>query len=273
MSWHNIPGPLRLGVAVSALVAALVLPFQEARAEVPDYKLGDVAAQDVITPVPLLVINPEATAVLKQRVAEQVLFVVRQNPQSAAEAETELRQSIATVRANFTAALQRALPERAAGSAIDAAVFEATLAEVAGESPKDLPLRQLATLWVRQADDQPVVETLLEPLRAVMAQPVVNGKTDATFPGNQPVRLIAVKSLSDPPSAPELENPGLTISPGKIISLWRARRLVETHFPSGQEDLGRFAGSFVRANAVPDSGLHRYLARQKNGRRHGQRHL
>jgi len=39
---------------------------------------------------------------------------------------------------------------------------------------------------------------------------------------------------------------------GKVLSLWRAKRLVETYFPSGQEATGRFAASFMRFNAVPD---------------------
>jgi len=45
------------------------------------------------------------------------------------------------------------------------------------------------------------------------------------------------------------------MSPGKVISLWRARRLVETHFPPGQEALGRYAATFVRVNASPEPGL------------------
>jgi hypothetical protein len=47
----------------------------------------------------------------------------------------------------------------------------------------------------------------------------------------------------------------MIVNSGKVLSLWRAKRLVETHFPSGQEGLGVFASSFVRANAIPDQAL------------------
>jgi hypothetical protein len=64
-----------------------------------------------------------------------------------------------------------------------------------------------------------------------------------------------VKGPGELPSAQELESAGVTLSAGKVISLWRARRLVETYFPAGQEEMGRFAESFVRVNAYADPAL------------------
>jgi hypothetical protein len=45
------------------------------------------------------------------------------------------------------------------------------------------------------------------------------------------------------------------VAAGKVLSLWRARRLVETSFGAGLDDMGKFAANFVRANAVPDPAL------------------
>ena len=61
---------LRVRTALAVLATALVLQLQPAHAAQPDYKLGDVAEADIVTPVALSVINPEATEALKKKVAE-----------------------------------------------------------------------------------------------------------------------------------------------------------------------------------------------------------
>jgi hypothetical protein len=88
-----------------------------------------------------------------------------------------------------------------------------------------------------------------------MAQPIVANKTDSPLPLNQSVRLLPVKSAAEPPTLKEQEQTGTPVAVAKVISLWRARRLVETHFAAGQEALGRFAATFIRVNAYPDASL------------------
>lgn len=245
--------PLRV---LAAFFAAGLAAIPSVRAAAPDYRLGDVAREDVITSVPLVVVNPEATEALKQKMAQQVQFIIRLTPQSAGEAEQELRETIASARTKFISLLQQALNGRAPnGADLDSPAFAASLRDVARESPKDLPLEKLAPLWIRGDSDDSVVNSLVQPVREVMAQPVVGTKNDSAFPASQLVRIISVKSATEPPTSAEIESAGTAIAPGKIVSLWRARRIVETHFPAGQESLGRFAGSFVRINAYPDPGL------------------
>ncbi len=247
---------LRACPAFAVLVTTLLLPLSFAQAQPLDYKLGDVAREDVITPVPLLVVNPEATEALKQKVARQVLFVVRQTPSSAGEVEQGLRDSISVARTKFLVALQQTLIGRVPGEAeAEASAFANTVAAVAREVPKDLPLATLAPLWVSGASDESFIASLLRPVRSVMAQPIVSGKPENPMPANQDVRVLSMTSLSEPPTALELEREGQTMSAGKVITLWRARRLVEKHFPSGQEALGRYAATFVRFNAMPDPAL------------------
>ena len=99
----------RARTALAVLVTALVLELNLARAATPpEYKLGDVAESDVVTPVALVVVNPEATEILKKRVAEEVRFVVRYAPQTLAEAEAELRESVRGARLNFLTHVQQA---------------------------------------------------------------------------------------------------------------------------------------------------------------------
>lgn len=239
--------------AVYLLLPVLFFSSHALRAAVPDYKLGDTAVEDVITPVPLLIANPEATEALKQKVATEVPAIVRLVRPVAAEAETELRASIAAVRMRFEAALQRALPGRAPTPAdVGSPAYLDAIRETTRGLPRNFPLTRLAPLWVGGAGDEALVGKLVQPVREVMAQPVV---AEAP-PANVAVRLIAVESSLDSPSMRELEASGEAgIAQRKPVGIWRARRLVEINFPPDQQDLGRFAAGFVRANAFPAPGL------------------
>ncbi len=246
--------PLRARSAATVFFATLVLPLFAARAAVPDYKLGDVAADDVITPVPLVVINPEATEALRQKVGRQVVLIVRHLPQLAGEAEADLRQAVLAVRANFLLTLEAALGRKAGEGDLQGPAY-ARVAGATQKAAKEFPVDRFAPLWVRDQSDEPLVASLTAALRSVMAQPIVAVKNDAVLPPTQPVRLLPVKAFTEAPTPRELEAGGATISVGKILSLFRARRVVETGFPIGQEALGRYAATFVRANALPDPAL------------------
>jgi hypothetical protein len=247
---------LRTFSSVTVLVTALFLSVGLMRAALPDYKLGDVATDDVITPVPLLVVNPDATDALKQKVAQQVPTIVRRIVPSTAEAEAELRASIATAQKNFMAAMTVALNGRSPTAAdLDSPAYAATLRDAVRDGPKYMPFARLAPLWVRGTSDAIVVDSLLQPVREVLAQPIVGDTLENPLLPNHPVRLIQVQTAIDSPSIQELETAGTTITVGKIISLSRARRVVETYFPSNQKDMGLFASGFVRINAFPAPGL------------------
>jgi len=247
---------IRASSAAVFLAAALLSPLQAAPEAPTDYKLGDLAREDIITPVPLLVVNPAATEALKQKVAQQVQFIIRIRPQGAADAEKELRDNIAAARSKFMSALQRALGGRAPTEAdLATPALTDAIRDTARDFPKDLPFDRLASYWVRGASEDFFVEGLLQPLREVMAQPIVNGDAENPVPTNLNVWLLPVKSLTDQPTLQEMDSAGTSVPPEKIISFWRARRLVETHFPPGQEALGRYVAGFVRANTYLDPAL------------------
>lgn len=235
---------LRVRLAFALLVSALFSFSLPARATVPDYKLGDVAEADVVTPVTLVVVNPQATEALKKKVADEIRFVVRHAPQTMAAVEAELREKFASGRRSFMTSVQQ--------SDLESANFSRVIREISATAPKDLPFELLVPLWARGQSEDAVMNSLLQPIREVMVQSIVNNKTDSPLPANQPVRLVTVKDLEGTPSARELDSAGQLVPAGKVLSLWRAKRLVETYFPPGQEGMGRFAASLVRINAVPD---------------------
>lgn len=246
---------VRAFTLLAAFWAAFFVLLPIAPGAVPDYKLGDVAEADVITPVPLLVLNPEATEILKQKVAAQVNLIVLHTSGVTAESEAALREKVAAARIIFMTALRR--------EDLDAPPYTRVIQEVTRKAPKDFPFDQFAPLWVRGQPDEAVISQLVQVLRDAMAQPIVRVKNDTPLASNQPVRVVPVKSLTPPPGLAEVENAGQVLPSARIITLWRARQLVEAAFPASEIAMGRFAAAFLQVNAAPDVKLTELLRAQR----------
>ena len=239
----------------AALLAAFLVVLPIAQSAVPDYKLGDVAAADVITPVPLVVLNPEATEILKQKVAEQVHLIVIHNAGVIAESEAALREKVASARILFMSALRR--------EDLDAPPYTRVIQEASRRAPKDFPFDQFAPLWVRGQPDEAVIGRLVQSLKDAMAQPIVRIKNDTPLATVAPVRVVSVKSLNPPPGVADVENAGQVLPSARIITIWRARQMVEAAFPANEGAMGRFAASFLQVNAAPDVKLTELLRAQR----------
>jgi hypothetical protein len=66
------------------------------------------------------------------------------------------------------------------------------------------------------------------------------------------VRLVTVRSLDQAPSPAALDQAGPPVAASSLLSVTRARRLIESHFPADQIEVGRYVASHVRFNAAPD---------------------
>lgn len=252
MSGHGINLLLRKRSSALILIVFFSLHIRSAQARLPEYKLGDIASEDVITPVPLVVPNTEGTEALRKRVASEVQLVVRWVTQTGAEVEAELRDAVAAVRANFESRFQFALGRAPRTEDVLTPVYAAVVASIAADSSIGFPVEKFARVWAIAQNDEILLEELLKPLRQAMKQPIV-AQIDAAL-SNQSLRLVAVKNAEDVPSVQDVEQ-STVLASRKVIPLWRARRLVETGFSREEEKTGKFVASFVRPNAYPDPRL------------------
>ncbi len=239
--------------ALSRLLLLACLGLAPAASRGADYQLGEVAREDIVAPVAFRVVNPEATAALRQRVAQEVRFVLRHTPEAAAEAERELRTRVETARTRFRELLTAALGGRTPRAA-DAGTmpYSRVLSRLAREEGRGLPLDTLAPRWLGGEADETLLAEWLRPLRDVMAQPILASRVDDGLPSGQPVRLVTVRSLDQAPTPAALDQAGPPVAASSLLSVTRARRLIESHFPADQIEVGRYVASHVRFNAVPD---------------------
>ena len=218
-----------------------------------DYQLGDVAREDIVAPVAFQVINPEATAALRERVAREVLFVLRHTPQVGAEVELEIRTRVESARTRFRALLTAALGGSTPRAAdLGTMPYARVLSQLARGEGRGLPLEALAPRWISAEPDTTLLAEWLRPLRDVMARPVLASRGDDGLPTGQAVQLVTVPSLDQAPSAADLDKAGPSVPASSLFGVSRARRLIEGYFPADQIEVGRFIASYVRPNAVPD---------------------
>ena len=67
---------------------------------VPEYKVGDIAKEQIITPIQLAVVDQSQTAALKSREASRAPLVCRYYTNALDEAEANFRSAFAAARTN-----------------------------------------------------------------------------------------------------------------------------------------------------------------------------
>ena len=75
--------------------------------EFSDYKIGDIAREDIIARAQMVVIDPEETAALKQKEAGRVPVIWRYYTNAVDEVEGAFRSAFAVTRSNLLIVVER----------------------------------------------------------------------------------------------------------------------------------------------------------------------
>lgn len=259
----NLCPPKIFGILPAAALALVLLTAFSLRADVPDYKLGDTAREDVITPVPLSVLNRDGTETLKNREASRIPLVFRMNTNAPAEAEAALRASFYSARTNFEDALHRTMKgrpdnERVVGSVLfDQAVLSAQ--SRAGNFPL---LEQLAPIWARNESNETVLLILVRQLREVMSRPVMAGRAEG-FNSKNSIRLVEMDALDEALTPKDVEQRARLVHGDQVLRLTDAHSLTRTNIFAQLKVAGGYLASFVQTNALADVELTRLMRAQR----------
>ena len=239
--------------------------FNAAHAD--SYKLGDVATQEVVTPVALIVINPETTEALREKEALKVPAVVRFRAQTADEAEAALRAAFASARSNFTDTLYRTMKGRPDSErAIGSPLFKRAV-ESARKGPDGFPLlEELAPIWARDESGAAIEIALAENLRAALSVPIIAGKAPSLFNSKNSINLVPVKYFDRQPTLEEATKLGRIVKGSQLASLSAARSQLLKSFPEEEQVRAKFVAKFLTTNSQPDVELTQMLrARRTEG--------
>ena len=233
------------------------------RADVPDYKLGDTAQEDIITPVPLTVVNPDGTDTLKRREGTKVPMLFRFNASVADDAEAALRASFYTARTNFDDALYRTMkgkPEEERG--IDSPLFQRAVQSAKQHGASFPLLEQLAPVWASGENDEATRTVLVGLLREVMTRPVIAARIEG-FSTRNSMWLVPVDAFTNAPTPKDAELHGRVVRGDQMLTMSQARSQVQSNLPPELKLAGRYLASFVRSNALADTELTQLMRAQR----------
>ena len=231
------------------------------------YAIGDRAAEEIVTPYPLAVVDPARTEALREAEARKLPPIFRLTSLAAWRGEELLRTDFAVRRQGFVAALQARFRHAVPLLTVEASqpAFSTTVQSLREEN-RGFPLSQpLVELWAFGDSGDLILNSWVSRFRRMtnhLARPDV-------FPGGErlastSLRLVAGEEEDVRISLATVESRGRTYALPDVPPVSRLREeLVRTAGAGvGERELTSYVVGFLQANCVFDEELTR-LARAR----------
>lgn len=243
------------GLSDEQQVAADSSPSQQfSDFQVPEYEIGETAKVDVVTPVRLVVMDPEATEKLRQQEATRTPAIFRFDTNVAARAEPVWRSALTNNQRKFLDALEVRFNQRQIDVQMDAVEFERLVA-VFQRQNRSAPLStNLARLWASGESAEPLLQELGSKFRSIQTNFIrADGSPASSKIG--PIRIVTA-TPDDPPLDLETVNQrAITVARTNVHNLSAARRQLQNALSGDLQVFGRFLAGFVRTNCFFEQEL------------------
>jgi hypothetical protein len=229
-----------------------------ALAAVSDYRVGDKAATDIITPVPFVVVDDERTEALRQQEAQRIPPIFLFNTNAAAEAELKMLTAYTAAKEGFLKSVERAYKIRTLDGQMVAEERFGKLITTYQKQNRSFPLTtNIAMLWALGETDQPILEdlatTLRETLRSCIRADTLSANARA---GPSQVRLITLGSTAQFKSDLDAAlAQSIPFYKSNFVSVSQSRKTLQAKFGPETQWAGKFLAGFVRENCVCDEHL------------------
>lgn len=241
---------------VLATFACFQLLLLSSAKDLAEYRLGDKLAEDIATPVPLMVVDPAATEALKEKESQRIPVIFRFDKTAATLVEAEMRETFSLARSNFVRLMHSSFHHtKLEADQLESEQFEKLIASFKKQN-KAFPLtRMLAEDWALGSDGTGAQVTLFTRVRAAMEQPIrYDNLTNAPKIGSQ-VLLVPVKGSYETISMDEVNARSAREFKTNLLTMSRARIALLEKFNADEEDAARFAARCLRVNCFVESEL------------------
>jgi len=226
--------------------------------ELAEYRVGDPVTEDIITPVPLMVVDPVATKALQDKEETRIPVVFRYNESALATVEAELRATFSEARSNFLALVASSF-ER---PQLDARQMETEqfqqVIDTFKRRNKTFPLsEEMAREWAGGSVVLPEQISLSARVHQAMAGLIrYDNLTNTPKLGSQ-LLLVPVKNESQTISLEDVKARGYNEPRTNVLTMSRARLALLERFSEGEADMASFATRCLRENCFVESDLTR----------------
>ena len=251
---HSSPFTPLAGFPLPTLILSLAANLSAT--ELPDYKIGDTAKDDIFVPTQLVVIDPDETVALKQKEALRVPVICRYYTNAVDEVENNFRLTFANTRSNFLQALEAAFNRPKLGTQAVASPKFHRITMSFQRQNKSFPLStNLATVWALGESDRVLQSSLAATLRESMSRPLRLARLPPELKLGYTVRLVPLADWDEPLSLEQAEQRGWNTRQTNIITLGKARDELLKSFALDDLALAKFLNTFLKSNCVPDPVL------------------
>jgi hypothetical protein len=221
-----------------------------------DYQVGETAREDIITPMPLVVIDAEATEALKKKEAFRVPVICRYYTNALDEALRDLDAGIATTRSNLLRAAAAEFKHSPLSAAeVDSDQFLRFVSSFQSKH-KGFPVStNLAQLWARGESEPSLAPALAEAVREAMAFPLRPASIPPEVKFGATVRLVPLPNWSAELTLEMVEKYGINFSRSNIFAFTRARDTLIQEFSPEDRSVAKFLASLLKTNCLPDAEL------------------
>ena len=241
---------VRFSASLILLIAAslAVAPAQTTSPRpLPPYEIGDVVAEDVVTPFRLTVVDEATTQALREREISRIQVIVSYDANVARESESNLLADFELMKVRFLEAHQLRPPEPPPTGTTQFLQFWRVFCKERPEYPLS---SNLAAIWVDGLPDDPIRTTWRVQLRSALGRYIrADGAPGGIHLGRW-VRMIPRARPEDMPTADIVEQLGTSIPQTNIPTLSRVTNELLRAMEPEQRQLARYLASLIQPNCA-----------------------
>jgi membrane-associated HD superfamily phosphohydrolase len=237
---------------LSGLVA-LVAAFSAHAAPVPEYSVGDVVKDDIVTPVQLVVPNSDETETQRLAAASKVAVICRYYTNAIDQAESELHSAFANTRRTFLERLDETFQRRQLDEAAVSTPSFSQFYSSFQHQNEFMPITtNLARVWAKGESDRAIEESLLATLHEAMLHFIrpPNIAPEVKFGNN--VRMVPLGSWDEPLTLEKSDRRGFLVSKNDVVTFTRLRENLQQSAPAEERATLNYLINLIKTNCVPD---------------------
>jgi len=239
-----------------ACVLALLCNFSVHARDLADYRVGDVADTNIVTPVALDVVDPDATAARKAEEALKTPAIFRSYPDTTNQVERDFLAVFARARTDFLADYNDAAKQLELAGQTNATPDVARLVSDFNRKNKDFSLPEsLARTWARGGDGQAEENMIVGRFREVMRRPIRPDDLPDGFTLGDTLLLVPASSPQETLLLDDAQRHGKIVTTTFMVTLSRARTLLREQFPKNEQAQGRALEALLKPDCFPDEKL------------------
>ncbi len=231
---------------------------------IPDFKLGDTAAQDVSTPFKLIV--PDADKTKSLRDAVKVPAVFRFDPRVSASSESNLVSALNQKRDEFQGRVESTFGRRPVKwQQVPFARFQKLAANFLRQN-KGLPLTtNLLEAWALDQSDEQIRSTLVTKFHSAAGQFIRASELPPGLKVGSKAKLVTTTNLDGKLADEFIAQHNVVMLRSNVPTLIRARGDLVKSFPQGERATGKTLAAMLHENCFFDLELTRADHEKKAG--------